>query len=85
MFQMQGEEVLYQGRKVSRDGFRVFIYGRNDQKKLVNSWDEFKIHMATGIWFANVNDIPKLIEETEDEQENCVLENLINPKRVKRK
>ena len=83
---MQGEEVLYQGRKVSRDGFRVFVYGRNDQKKLVNSWDEFKSHMATGIWFANVSDIPDLTEEVkEDAQENSVLVDLINPKRVKRK
>jgi hypothetical protein len=59
---MEGIPATYLGRIVSKKNFRAFIYGENGVSKLVNSWDEFEAHMATGIWFAlkedAVNRIP---------------------------
>jgi hypothetical protein len=55
---MQGTQVQYNGRSIAKEGFRAFIYGANDAKKLVNSWDEFEAHMASGIWFASIDDVP---------------------------
>jgi len=54
---MMGECVQYKGRQVSRDGFRVFVYGVDERIKLVNSWDEFQAHMSTGLWFASKEDV----------------------------
>ncbi len=45
------EEVIYNGRRILKNHFRAYVYGQNEAKKLVNSWDEFEAHMATGLWF----------------------------------
>lgn len=47
------EMVLYNGMKVPRESFRAFIYDINNEPKLVNSWDEYVEHMASGIWYTN--------------------------------
>lgn len=52
------ETVMYDGRIVPRDNFRTFIYGINSQPKLVNSWSEFQEHIATGLWFSSLGDVP---------------------------
>jgi hypothetical protein len=49
---MEGDFVVYENRKVPRDNFRVFVYGNDNKRKLVNSYDEFETAMATGVWFA---------------------------------
>lgn len=49
---MEGESVLYLGRVVPIKGFRTFIYGHNNTKKLVNSWEEYQEHIASGVWFS---------------------------------
>jgi hypothetical protein len=78
---MQGESVLYDGRMVSKEGFRAFIYGRDDQKKCVNSWLEFEEHMASGLWFASLSDVLESQSVIEDAPvTGGVLSNLINPK-----
>jgi hypothetical protein len=46
------EYVLYNGRSVPKDGFRVFIYGINNTEKLVNSWDEYQKEISSGLWFS---------------------------------
>jgi hypothetical protein len=74
---MQGQEVEYLGRLVSKEGFRAFIYGRDNLQKCVNSWDEFENQLATGLWFASVDEIPT---EEDEPEEGGVLKNLINPK-----
>jgi|GEM_PF-2306517 len=48
---MQEEFVKYNGKMIPKKGFRVYIYSRSLEKKLVNSWDEFESHVATGLWF----------------------------------
>lgn len=67
---MQGQQVVYQGRSIATDGFRVFIYGSNGSKKLVNSWDEFQAHMAMGVWFSSIEDVIATCSE-EEKPESC--------------
>lgn len=62
---MQGKPAIYLGRIVSKENFRVFVYGSNDEKKLVKSWDEFEANMQTGIWFASVEDVKASKAESE--------------------
>ena len=49
---MDGVPAMYNGRLVSKEHFRAFIYAPNGSQKLVESWDEFEKHMQTGLWFA---------------------------------
>ena len=66
---MQGTQVVYNGRSIAKEGFRAFIYGSNGIKKLVNGWDEFEAHMATGVWFSSIEQVPVIqaADETEPE------------------
>lgn len=48
---MEEGYVTYQNREVPEEGFRVFIYAKDGNKKLVNSWDEFKNHVFSGEWY----------------------------------
>lgn len=45
------EHVLYNGRLVPKQGFRVYIYNAHGEAKLVNSFAEFETHLAQGSWF----------------------------------
>lgn len=58
---MEGETVMYDGRVVPKQGFRVFIYGFDNQTKLVESWEEYQEHISSGTWFA-YKDAPELIK-----------------------
>ncbi len=49
--------VLYDGRVVPEKGFRAFIYSANNQKKLVNSWQEYQAHILSGCWFSHKTDL----------------------------
>ncbi len=51
------EEVIYNGRAISKEHFRAFVYGVEGQQKLVKSWDEFQTHMSTGIWFSSKEEL----------------------------
>lgn len=55
---MEGESVIYLGRAVSKNGFRVFVYSLTEQK-LVESWDEYIDHISSGVWFATMEDAQK--------------------------
>jgi hypothetical protein len=56
---MKGLPAIYLGRIVEKEHFRVFIYGANGEKKLVESWDQFEASMQSGIWFATSEDAEK--------------------------
>jgi hypothetical protein len=56
---MKGEMVIYNGRTVPTEGFRVFIYGYDGQQKLVNSWKEYQSHIETGLWFPTKDAVPE--------------------------
>jgi hypothetical protein len=57
--------VHYLGRQVPKDGFRVFVYGKDGQQKLVNSYQEYEAQLATGNWFAQLSDMESIVEEVE--------------------
>lgn len=59
---MDNDYVFYQKRWVPKENFRVFIYDVNENKRLVNSYDEYETQMASGVWFASVQDVKKLKE-----------------------
>lgn len=44
-------QVLYQGRMVSRNGFRVYIYDKLGNRTLVNSYDDYLAHVSSDEWF----------------------------------
>jgi len=50
---MQGTQVVYNGRSIAKEGFRAFIYAANGVTKLINSWEDYEEHMASGLWFSN--------------------------------
>lgn len=54
---MTGEHVIYDGRLVPKEGFRVFIYGSDGKQKLVESWSDYENHLATGVWFSTKADV----------------------------
>jgi hypothetical protein len=56
---MEGIPLIYQGRQITPEHFRAFIYAVDGVQKLVNSWPEFERHMQTGVWFASLSDVPK--------------------------
>jgi len=59
---MQNEHVLYNGRMVSTEGFRVYVYGNDNTSKIVNSWIEFQEHIASGLWFPTKEAIPDYVK-----------------------
>lgn len=57
---MKGTPAIYKGRIIDKKVFRAFIYGANNEKKLVESWDAFEAAMQSGIWFASRQNIVKV-------------------------
>ena len=50
--------VSYNGRMVTTAGFRAFVYSVDGVQKLVESYDEYKKHIDTGLYFDEIKDIP---------------------------
>lgn len=44
--------VKYLDRVVPREGFRAYVYDAEQNKKLMNSYDDYESHIATGCWYA---------------------------------
>ena len=59
-------KVSYQGRMVYEEPFRVFVYGMNNQKKLVETWKDFESSISTGSWF----EYPVLEEKEHKQKKN---------------
>lgn len=49
--QTEKNEVIYNGKIVEKEHFRVFLYGKDDTKKLANNWADYERLKATGEWF----------------------------------
>jgi hypothetical protein len=45
-------QFLYQDRWVNKDNFRAFVYDKNGNQKLANSYKEFELLTQNGIWFS---------------------------------
>ena len=56
-------QVNYLGRWVSRDNFRVFVYGKEGQKKVVENYDEYEKAILSREWFAHIDDIKKVTKK----------------------
>lgn len=54
---MEGTPAIYQGRLVSKENFRAFIYAPGGHQRLVESWDEFEASMQSGLWFATREEV----------------------------
>ena len=73
------EEVMYMGRKIPKEGFRAFVYGKDNRRKIAESWDEFIKLLATGEWFSNIEafeakeDAIKFSEFVFSEQNDAVI------------
>jgi hypothetical protein len=63
---MQGTQVVYNGRSIAKDGFRAFIYAADGITKLVNSWEEYIEHIASGTWFSNPEEAIFPLDSKED-------------------
>lgn len=49
----KSEDILYLGRWVSKDNFRVFVYDIKGNQKLANSYNDYQNLMANGLWFSS--------------------------------
>jgi hypothetical protein len=47
---MDNKPAIYKNKVVSKENFRVYIYGKDGARKLVNSWDEYFNHISSGLW-----------------------------------
>lgn len=56
---MSEETVLYQGRVIPKSPFAAYIYGYDDQQKLVHSWEEYQKEISSGLWYSSKEDVPK--------------------------
>lgn len=65
---MENGYVTYQNREVPKAGFRVYVYAKNGDNKLVNSWDEFKKLIDSNDWFSTETEAKYALQE-ENKQE----------------
>lgn len=54
------QQVFYQGRWVSKQNFRVFVYNSSAQK-LVNSYEEYEKLIHDGSWYSSKEELLKKI------------------------
>jgi hypothetical protein len=72
---MEDGYVTYQNRAVPKAGFRVYIYAKSGDKKLVNSWEEFKRFIDTKDWFSTELEAKHAVQE-ENKQELFTIDEL---------
>ena len=61
---MDESEAMYMGRVIPKEGFRAFVYGKENRRRIVESWDEFMCHVETGEWFSSPEEL-QAVEELE--------------------
>lgn len=55
--QKKADQFLYLDRWVDKEFFRAFVYDKDGNQKLANSYDEFQSLMDSGVWFASKPEI----------------------------
>lgn len=58
---MKQKTVLYKGRHIPEQSFRVHVYDKAGNKKQVDNYTDFSIALASGDWFI---DKPNVSRET---------------------
>jgi hypothetical protein len=55
-------QVMYLDRWVDKNTFRTFVYDRDGNQKLANSYAEFEALTQSGIWFASKPEKLQVVE-----------------------
>ena len=63
---MDNSLVKYLGRMVPRLGFRAYVYAEDGSSKLVDSYDAYQDAIASGVWFATVEDASAIVMVSEE-------------------
>jgi hypothetical protein len=63
---MEGMPAIYNGKIVSKNHFRTFIYSPEGSQKLVESWDEYEKCMESGLWLSSQEEALKIKNALED-------------------
>lgn len=72
MSQVIDAQVLYQGRWVSREHFRAFVYNSTGEK-LAKSYQEFSDLISSGVWFSDKSEIPNIPSNGGEPEEERVV------------
>jgi len=54
MTEITEETVFYNGMNILKSQFRVYIYGFDGEKKLIDNFEEFQSHISSGTWFESL-------------------------------
>jgi len=68
---VQEEMVIYNGKVFPKKGFRAFVYAKNGEKKLANSWTEYEEAIHSGLWFSKKENINAVISDTYIEEKKA--------------
>lgn len=55
---LEKNKVFYIDRWINKEHFRVFVYGKNEDTKLANSYEEYNKLISSGEWFTEKKDVP---------------------------
>ena len=69
------EDVMYLGRWIPKQGFRTFVYDKNGNEKLANTYPEYESMIATGLWFATKPENKPQIKSKEVKKDGSVCAN----------
>lgn len=58
------DNFIYLGRSIPKESFRAFVYNKDSEKFLVNSYSEYTKAMDSGIWFDSIKKIPNSSKES---------------------
>lgn len=61
--------VIYDGRAIPERGFRAYVYGLNNAKKLANSWLEYQALISSGIWVSKKSELTRIAKNIEKESD----------------
>lgn len=56
----QGKQVAYLGRYVDYYHFRVFVYNKEGESKLADSYEKYTSLVSSGLWFSTLADAEKV-------------------------
>lgn len=63
---IRDDQASYLGRWVDKSTFRTFVYDRNGEQKLANSWVEYESMIASGTWHDTKPDPSHKLEKKKD-------------------
>ena len=52
-------QVIYNGRAVDSDNFRVVLHHKDGFMRVAEGWEDYQNLLKSGEWFERIRDIPK--------------------------